>query len=149
MFDNIANSEILISWGLELTVVDTPNILYCTVGETKQREEAILKMIKTKKNRFFYLITTPKMRKESSSFLQKLNNLKSELTNYEFFFVERDNNPDGEILRKASILKCPVISNDKFSQKKYDCFRNKKIEVWSFRFRQKDFCLRIKEIRRL
>ena len=149
MYDNILDSEIYISLGFKLTIVDTPNVLYCHAGEVKQREEAIIKMIKNKKNRFFYLITTSKMRTESNSFIQKMVELKKDLKNYEFIFVEKNNDPDVEILKISSLLKCPVISNDKFTQKKYDDFRNKGIEVWRFTFRQKDFCLKIKEIWKL
>ena len=71
--------------------------------------------------------------------------LKTELNNFEFIFIEEDNDPDEEILKLAISLKYPVISNDNFSQQKYNLYRNKNIEIWNFRFSPKDFCLKIKE----
>lgn len=45
----------------------------------------------------------------------------------------------------ALLKKCPVISNDKFKQKQYDIFRDKNIEIWSFKISKKANCLKIYE----
>jgi len=148
LVDQSSCSEIDISWGVELAIVDTPNIIYCSDGDFEdfeRREKALLEMIKRKNNRFFYLITTPKMRRESSSFIQKLVDKKKELQNYKFLFVDEDRDPDEVILEQALDLCCPIISNDKFQQKKYDKFRSKNIEIWSFKLRNSDSRIKIKE----
>ena len=142
MSDKCISSKVDISWGFELTIIDTPNTLYSSVYESERTEEALLEMLKKKKNRFFYIVSTPKMRIESRSFIQKLMQLKDELRNFEFVFVKGNKDPDEEILKLAISLNCPVISNDKFKQKQYDQFRDRKIEVWRFTISKKANCLK-------
>jgi len=142
---NKAKKSVDIILGYELTVVDTPNVIYTQEGESKRMVEGLLRMITSKKNRYFYLITTPKMRKESCSFIEKLMKSKDNLVNFEYVFVEEDKDPDEELLKLAHTFSCPVISNDKFRQKKYDKYRGKKIEVWCYKSRKSDFCLKIFE----
>ncbi len=149
MSDNSISRKVDISWGFELTIIDTPNTLYSSVYESERTEEALLEMLKNKRNRYFYIVSTPKMRIESRSFIQKLMQLKDKLRNFEFVFVKGNKDPDEEILNLALSLKCPVISNDKFKQRHYDRFRNKKIEIWRFKINKKTNCLKIYEKWRL
>ena len=145
MSDKSISGKIDISWGFELTIIDTPNTLYSSVYESERTEEALLEMLKRKKNRFFYIISTPKMRIESRSFIQKLIQIKDELRNFEFVFVKGNKDPDIELLKLALSLNCPIISNDNFKQKQYDQFRDQKIEIWKFKISKKSKCLKIYE----
>lgn len=141
--DKSISSKVDISWGFELTIIDTPNTLYSSVYESERTEEALLEMLKRKNNRFFYIVSTPKMRIESRSFIQRLIQLKEKLRNFEFVFIKGNKDPDEEILKLAISFNCPVISNDKFKQKQYDQFRDKKIEIWRFKISKKTNCLKI------
>lgn len=90
MIDKNSSIKVDINWGFELTIIDTPNTLYSSVYESERTEEALLEMLKRKNNRYFYIVSTPKMRIESRSFIQKLMQLKDELRNFEFVFVKED-----------------------------------------------------------
>jgi len=81
------------------------------------------------------LIITPKMRKEAKSYIEKLINSKNYIQNFDFRFIENNQDPDEELLKYALLLKCPIITNDKFKQSKYDAYRNKNIIIWNFKYR--------------
>lgn len=143
MTGDIEAKQVDIKLGYEFTTVDTPNVIYSQNGESKRMEDGLIKLISRKTNRYFFLITTPKMRKESADFITNMMNRKEKkkLKNFEFVFVDEDKDPDEEIFKLAKLKKGSVISNDKFRQKKYDKYRGKGIKIWKYKSRNSDYCL--------